>query len=293
MSDRGAPFVGPGRAAQQSTRRALARAVVVFTLAATAVVVQLATAERVLPRAEPLGELAYYPSGTWLKQAALGEATAWSDLLWLRAVQYYGQHRQVDNDFTKMAHVFDIITTLDPRFRSAYLFGGTSLCQEGRQFEAGVKLLEKGMRANPRDWSYPFELGFVHYVGKKNLTRATFDFAQAARQPGAPDYCQRFAAWSGQKAGYEVVSFELWRQVAETTDNAYMRDKAIESLRKLVKGTGQARNLDIWVKSLPPLEGGLPGPGDGGQGDGSGDEAAPATPQRQRVSQRGAPRGAS
>jgi hypothetical protein len=221
----------------------------------------------------------------------MGDAIAWSDLMWLRAVQYYGLHRQVDNDFAKMAHVFDIITTLDPRFQSAYVFGGTSLCQEGQQFPAGVRLLEKGMRNNPRDWAYPFELGFVHYVGKgkyRNLTRATFDFAQAARQPGAPEYCERFAAWSGQRAGYEAVAFELWRQVAETTDNAYMRDKAIQYLRKLVKGTPQARNLDIWSKSLPPLPGGLPG-----RDSDDPEDSPPEKPHGARVSQRAAPRGAS
>lgn len=273
-----------------SSRRArgvIARATAVAVLAGMAAVTQLHLVSRHLPPPEPLGELGYYPSGTWLKPAALGEATAWSDLLWLRAVQYYGERRQLDNTFRQMAHVFDIITTLDPAFRSAYVFGGTSLCQEGRQFEAGVRLLEKGVRHNPRAWIYPFELGFVHYVGKRDLTRATFEFAQAARQPGAPDYCQRFAAWSGQRAGHDAVSFELWRQVAETTDNVYMREKAIEYLRDLVKGTGQERNFEIWAKSLAPLEGGVPRkdtvPGDG---------TAPR-PRGQRVSQHGTAGGTS
>jgi hypothetical protein len=274
--------------AARRARRTIARATAVFALAAAAVVAQLVTAQRVLPTPKPLEELAYYPSGTWLRQAAMGEATAWSDLLWLRAVQYYGAHRQVDNDFTQMGHVFEIITTLDPSFRNAYLFGGTSLCQEGNQFEAGVKLLEKGMRANPRDWSYPFELGFVHYVGRRDLTRATFDFAQAARQPDAPDHCQRFAAWSGQKAGYQAVAFELWRQVAETTENAHMRRKAIQYLKKLVRGTGQERNLDIWAKSLPPLEGGEDAEDGGADGP---DERTPA--ERERVSSRPSTAGAS
>ena len=247
---------GPPNVSARRSRRAKSRAFGVFLVAALVAGFQLVAAERLLPRPKPLEELAYYPSGQWLTQAAVGEAVSWSGLLWLRAVQYYGAHRQLDNEFTKMAHVFEIITTLEPGFRSAYLFGGTSLCQEGRQFAEGVALLEKGMRANPRDWNYPFELGFVHYVGKKNLTRATFDFAQAARQPEAPSQCKRFAAWSGQRAGYESVAFELWRQVAETTPNAYMRDKAIYYLRKLVKGTDQERNLEIWAKSLPPLQGG-------------------------------------
>jgi len=206
----------------------------------------------------PLEELAYYPSGAWLSQAAVGERIAWSDLLWLRAVQYYGLHRETDNSFIKMDHVFDVITTLDPQFQNAYVFGGTSLCQEGHQFDAGVRLLEKGSLNNPTAWIYPFELGFVHYLGKRNLTRATFEFAQAARQPQAPDYCQRFAAWSGQRAGYESVAVELWRQVAESTDNAIMREKALGHLRQLLKGTGQEIRLEAWAAALKPLPAPLP-----------------------------------
>jgi hypothetical protein len=98
----------------------------------------------------------------------------------------------------------------------------------------------------------------VHYLGKRNLTRATFDFAQAARQPNSPDYCQRFAAWSGERAGYEAVSVELWRQVAETTDNAILRDRAIEHMRELLHGTISERALEAWIDGLPTLSGAVP-----------------------------------
>jgi tetratricopeptide (TPR) repeat protein len=238
--------------------RAIGVALAVFAVSGALAVGQARWAVANLPRVEPLAELSYYPSGQWLGQAAVGEQAAWSDLLWLRAVQYYGLHRETDNTFVQMGHVFDIITTLDTRFQNAYVFGGTSLCQEGHQFDDGVKLLEKGARNNPTSWVYPFELGFVHYLGKRNLTRATFEFAQAARQPNSPDYCQRFAAWSGQRAGYEAVSVELWRQVAETTDNAVMREKAIEHLRELIRGTGEERHLEAWIRGLKPLVGIVP-----------------------------------
>jgi hypothetical protein len=259
--------VNLGRPADRRNLRSIALALAVFAAAATLAVVQAKIAAARLKRPEPLAELSYYPSGTWLNQAAMGDATTWSDLMWLRAVQYYGLHRESDNSFVQMGHVFDVITTLDPGFQNAYVFGGTSLCQEGHQFAAGVLLLEKGLRNNPTSWIYPFELGFVHYLGKRNLTRATFDFAQAARQPNSPEYCQRFAAWSGQRAGYEAVSVELWRQVAETTDNAILRDKAIEHLRELIRGTGEERHLEVWITGLRPLVGAVPqakGPQGGG-----------------------------
>jgi hypothetical protein len=246
----------PGSVLMPAARRSvrtIALALAVFALAAAAAVGQLVWSHHHLRQAEPLEELAYYPSGAWLSQAAVGERIAWSDLLWLRAVQYYGLHRETDNTFGRMAHVFDIITTLDPQFQNAYVFGGTSLCQEGHQFDAGVLLLEKGARNNPTAWIYPFELGFVHYLGKRSLTRATFEFAQAARLPNSPDYCERFAAWSGQRAGYEAVAVELWRQVAETTDNSIMREKAIGHLRDLLKGKAQEIRFEAWAASLKPL----------------------------------------
>jgi hypothetical protein len=250
--------VSARRPSDARSTRVLVAALAVFAVSGALAVGAARLAEANLPRPEPLAELSYYPSGTWLEPAAMGDAMAWSDLLWLRAVQYYGLHRETDNTFLRMSHVFDIVTTLDPRFQSAYVFGGTSLCQEAHQFEAGVRLLEKGQRNNPTMWIYPFELGFVHYLGKRNLTRATFDFAQAARQPEAPEYCERFAAWSGQRAGYEAVAVELWRQVAETTDNAILRDRAIEHLRKLLRGTGSEKALEAWIGSLKPLTGAVP-----------------------------------
>lgn len=246
------------RPSDRHNLRAVVLALAVFVVCGTLAVGQARWAVANFRRAEPLGELSYFPSGTWLSQAAIGDGTAWSDLLWLRAVQYYGMHRESDNTFVQMGHVFDVITTLDTRFQNAYVFGGTSLCQEGHQFDAGVALLEKGARNNPRVWIYPFELGFVHYLGKRNLTRATFEFAQAARQPNAPDFCQRFAAWSGERAGYEAVSVELWRQVAESTDNAVLRDKAIGHLRDLLKGTREDRHLEAWILTLRPLVGIVP-----------------------------------
>ena len=67
---------------------------------------------RLLPRPQPLEELSYYPSGNHLRPATLGHEETAADLGWIRAVQYYGEHRRTDNRFVRMRHVFDILTTL-------------------------------------------------------------------------------------------------------------------------------------------------------------------------------------
>ena len=95
-----------------------------------------------LPPPRSLDELSYYPSGKHLRPATLGHAESVADLAWLRAVQYYGEHRHTDNRFTRMEHVFEILTTLSPRYEAAYVFGAFALAQEGQDFPAAERLIQ-------------------------------------------------------------------------------------------------------------------------------------------------------
>ncbi|MGH7742742.1 MAG: hypothetical protein ACRENS_12065, partial [Candidatus Eiseniibacteriota bacterium] len=97
-------------------------------------------AAETLPAPRALEELSYYPSGEHLRPATLGFAEAAADIAWLRAVQYYGEHRHTDNRFTRMGHIFDILTSLAPHFVAPYAFGAFALAQEGRDFPAAEQL---------------------------------------------------------------------------------------------------------------------------------------------------------
>src|SRR5205085_8956976 len=130
----------------------------------------------------PLEELAYYPSGVHLRPATLGHPDTAADLAWLRAVQYYGEHRVTDNRFDRMQHIFDILTALAPGFLPAYVFAGFALAQEGRDFPAAERLMLKGIHANPRSGMLAFELGFLYYVrpGGRQLDKAAEYFELAS-----------------------------------------------------------------------------------------------------------------
>jgi hypothetical protein len=196
-----------------------------------------------LPRATPLGELAYYPSGRHVRPAALGHAEAAADLAWLRAVQYYGEHRQGDNRFDHLFHVFDILTTLAPRFENAYVFGAFSLAQEGRDFPRALVLMEKGIEANPRSGWLAFEMGFLHYVrpGGRDLGAAARWFEQAARLPGAPPNAARFAAFARQHAGDLGLARALWQQVLTTSANPMLQDIARREISRIEEAIATGR----------------------------------------------------
>jgi hypothetical protein len=188
-----------------------------------------------LPHPRPLEELSYYPSGEALRPAALGHAESAADLAWLRAVQYYGEHRTTDNRFVRMAHVFDILTTLAPHFLPAYVFGGFALAQEGQDFPAAERLMLKGIEANPRSGRLAFEMGFLYYVraNGRDLKKAAEMFEQSSRQPDAPPQARRFAAFARQNSGDLVVAYALWSRVARESANRYLRDIAEREMERI------------------------------------------------------------
>ena len=192
-------------------------------------------ASHVLPRKNALEELAYYPSGRHLAPATLGHGDTAADLAWMRAVQYYGEHRHIDNRFTHLEHIFDILTTLAPRFESAYVFGGFALAQEGRDFPAAERLLQKGLDANPRSGWLAFETGFLYFVrpGGRDLTHAAEYFERAARLPGGPPESARFAAFARQNAGDLAMAYQLWSHVQADSPNRYMREIAGHEMRRI------------------------------------------------------------
>lgn len=209
---------------------------------------------RHLPRPSALEELAYYPSGEHLKQVTFGHSESAADLAWLRAVQYYGEHRRTDNRFEHLAHVFDILTSLAPHFRDPYVFGAFALAQEGFDFPRAEALLQKGIEHNPTDPELAFEMAFLYYVkpGGRDLERAAEYFERSARLPGGYASGRRFAAYCRQHAGDLGLAYALWSEVKESSDNAYMRDIAEKEMRRiqLAISTGR-KELAVQKLSTP------------------------------------------
>lgn len=210
---------------------------------------------REVPRPSPLEELAYYPSGQHVRPATLGHADAAADLAWLRAIQYYGAHRKTDNRFDHLYHVFDILTTLSPRFESAYVFGAFALAQEGRSFGQAEALLRKGLENNPRSGRLAFEMGFLYYVkpNGRDLARAAEAFGLASHLPGRPEVARRFAAFCHQNTGSLAVAYALWEQVRDGSGNAYMRETAEKEMARIRAAIVTGRNELARAKLRTPV----------------------------------------
>ena len=183
--------------------------------------------------ADVVEELTYYPSGRLLKVADLGFTSLVADIMWLRGIQYYGEHRAGDRRYPLAEHIFSSITDLDPEFIGAYRFGAIVLSEDAGTPAGAIDLLRKGLGVNPERWELPFDLGFTYFIVLNDYARAAHYFRFASSIEGSPEIARRFTAFAYRKAGKTDLAEALWQEVYCSSTNEAMRETALYSIKKI------------------------------------------------------------
>jgi hypothetical protein len=178
-------------------------------------------------------ELMYFPSGKFLKPAVIEYQTAMSDIVWLRSIQYYAQHLMSDRKFEWLDHIFDILTSLDPKFTGAYDFGSIILAWDARQVNQALQLLYRGMEHNPLDWQIVFNAAFIEYMLRRDYVSAGYYFETASKLPGTWTITERWAAFAFAKGGAKNLAIEVWAKIYGSTQNRKLKELAERELIKL------------------------------------------------------------
>jgi len=178
-------------------------------------------------------ELLYLPNGRNLRLMSLGNAPLAADLVYLWAIQYSSNYGAPDR-FRFVEHVFGtVISGLDPRYIDPYWLGSMILTVEAGDLEAGLRILDKGLRNNPEAWVLAYLAGFDCYRAKR-YDRAAAYFDRAARVPGAPNAVLRMKAGMLAKEGDLESAIESWREVLrDPRGDAASRAIAERQLRDL------------------------------------------------------------
>ena len=187
-----------------------------------------------------------------VRRAALSFEAVVADLYWIRAVQHYGRTRLAGGpaqDYDILYPLLDVVTTLDPHFVDAHRLGAVFLAEPppggpGRP-DLAVALLRKGLEAGPARWQYLQDIGFVHYWWLRDVEAAAGWFERAADQPGASWWLRPLAATTLAEGGDRAGARALWRQVRDSTDDAWMRGEATRRLAQLDALDGVERHQ--WV----------------------------------------------
>ena len=184
-------------------------------------------------REKAIAEMAYFPSGRFVRQAAIEYQGLAADLVWLRGIQYYGYHLMSDRKYEWLGHVFSILTSLDPRFTGAYHFGAITLAWDAAKPHEALDFLTTGMKANPMSWQVPFDAGFICYMVLRDYDRASTYFEVASKMPNAWFILARWAAIAKAKAGDFQTAREMWLDIFKSTENRKLKELVVRQLANL------------------------------------------------------------
>jgi tetratricopeptide (TPR) repeat protein len=201
--------------------------------------------DRIRPLRERLEEkLIYIPTSRFLRTAALGFDAVLADLLWMRAVVYFGGHFLTDKDYRWLYHILDAVTTLDPKNILAYRFGGSLLALEENDAERSIAILKKGIQNNPdEDWRLYFLLGFNYFYFLEDHVEAAKYLERASRMPNHPKYLPKLAAKMYAKAEKIDTAIEFLEEMYQQHDDQNVKAAIAERITILV-AKKQARSLE-------------------------------------------------
>lgn len=174
----------------------------------------------------------YLWKGEQVKRLAPGFESLAADIYWLRTVQYFGGERAfaAEKRFELLYPLIDITTTLDPRLEIAYRYGSVFLAEPhptgaGRP-DLGLAILERGVRNNPSSWRLRQELGFFHFVYRRDARRAAEVLIEASEIPGAAFWLRSLAAELLGKGGERDIARRMWREMYEQAEEGAIKENA-------------------------------------------------------------------
>jgi tetratricopeptide (TPR) repeat protein len=178
--------------------------------------------------------LAQLPKGEYLKPALLGYHHLGADILWLRLIQVIGKKRNSADEYEWMYHALDVITTLDPQYAYAYYAGGVILGDLANRPDLSIRLLERGVKANPEVWNIPFLLGYNYYFLIGDPDKGAEYIMEAARRPDGPSYLPGLATRMAAEAGNPDTALAFLEARLTDTQDPEMREILAYRLKEVI-----------------------------------------------------------
>ncbi len=189
----------------------------------------------------PEEELRFLPPPGLARRLAFGYEHLAADLMWIRAVQYYGKHLETDRQYPRLRPLLEVTVGIDPHFIEAYRYGALFLWTAG-DTDATLAFLEEGYRQNPERWELPHDLGRIYFLQLHDFAQALRWWTITERLPDAPTYLPRFIARLHGKVGNVETALELWgTMLNDPNTHEHFRALAEEEIQKLKAQLGQGR----------------------------------------------------
>jgi len=205
-----------------------------------------------IPRKKiPGSSIIYIPSGKYLKMATFGYSTLLADIIYIWAIQYYGD-TSIQDRFNYFTHIFSIISELDPRYVDPYEVGALIALYDTQDIPLALKILDLGFAKNPDHWIFPLEAGHYAQLYKKDFELAREYYRKAMEVKGAPAIAKRLYAQASFKSMDLKTAWETWLEVYKTAPDAEIKKIASNHLYE-VKAAADIAVLKSAVKKFEEM----------------------------------------
>ena len=210
-----------------------------------------------------------------------------ADWYWINSLQYVGgkllnSGEKVNiNDLSNLNPrllypMLDTATTLDPQFMAVYAYGASVLPAIDNNL--AIKLLEKGIAANPNEWRLYQNLGYIYWQ-MKDYPKAAESYAAGAAKPNAPAFLKQMSVNMQAQGGSREFAREVYKQMFDAAEDEqtkafadlrYQQTEALDQLDAIRDGLRifkQQKNrcpqnwretMPIMSKTVPPYGDTLP-----------------------------------
>ena len=231
--------------------------VLMVVLLGCAVIASLRMLEQYRPEEIRAQELSFLPRGDVLRVAVLGYRHAAADLIWLKAVQYFGERKQTAGGYRWAYHTTNVVTDLDPQFLLAYYTGGTVLGVWAGLLDESIALLKKGIQHNPQDWRLPFLVGYDYFYELCDPQNGSKYLQLASGLPGSPPYLAKLAARLSVEAGDPDAALEFLVRLRQQVSDERAQE-ALEQRIKEVLTERVIRSLEVAINQFKAQFGRMP-----------------------------------
>ena len=201
-----------------------------------------------IPRSKvPGASIIYIPSGKYLKHATFGYSSLMADLIYIWAIQYYGNYA-ISERYDHLDQIFSIIAELDPRYLDPYEVGAIIAVYEARDPYLAFKVLDRGLEKNPDQWIFPYQAGHYAAINLKDYDLARQYYKKTMAIEGAPVIAKRLYADAAFKGTDFQTAWENWKEVYETTDDERIKKIASNHLYQVKSAMDLAKLKDAIEK---------------------------------------------
>jgi hypothetical protein len=235
-------------------RRALA-----FVAAAGLVALTILTQDVALERRSHFSaetDQLYLPRPSALTAMSLGHHELTADLVFVRALIYFGTQLSGTRDYRWLENYLDTIVKLDPQWRRPYRWAGVATMYDGRTITnksvmQSSHFLELGAKQFPDDWELPFMLG-CNYL----FELRTDDPAQKAewRRIGG-EYVRHAALLGGAPPWVPLLAATILREGGDTEAAArHLEEVYLSTNDPATREEVRKRLMSIANAELPRIE---------------------------------------